>query len=152
MAVVLETGHGKDGNAAFPYVNNHPTNYNWREDIERLTHSIVNRDSFTGRIWINTYHHHPPGAPDDFWRWRDTTSFDVWGFDGRGDPLPKELGDRVYHVLFNDPAPPHIWWIIWQGEMWSRFQVPPRMPAPGGAAGSDPGHFLHIHATYLDRA
>jgi hypothetical protein len=108
MAVVLEKGHGKDGSDSFPYVRAHPTNYNWREDIEQLTHSIVNRASFSGRIWINTYHHHPPGPPDDFWRWRDTTSFDVWGFDGRGDPLPKELGGRVFHVLFNDPARGHL--------------------------------------------
>ena|SRR5215203_4394529 len=105
MAVVLEKGHDKDGSSAFPYVRAHPTNYNWREDIEQLTHRIVNSASFTERIWINTYQNHPPGGPDDFWRHRDTTSFDVWGFDGRGDPLPKELGDRVFHVLFNDPAP-----------------------------------------------
>jgi hypothetical protein len=56
MAIKLEKGHGKDGNPNHPYVRAHPTNYNWREDIERLTHRIVNRESFRGRIWINTYH------------------------------------------------------------------------------------------------
>jgi hypothetical protein len=150
MEVVLEKGHGKDGSDVFPYVRAHPTNYKWREDIEQLTRGIVNRASFKERIWINTYHHHPPGGEDEFWRHRDTTSFDVWGFDGRGDPLPKELGDRVFKVLFDDLARPDIWWIIWQGEMWSRFQVPQLRPAPPGAAGSDPGHFSHIHVTYLD--
>ena len=152
MAIKLEKGHGKDGNPSFPYVSAHPTNYNWRDDIEQLTHSIVNKESFRGRIWINTYHHHPPGGEDDFWRHRDTTSFDVWGFDGRGDPLPRELGDRVYHVLFHDPDPPDIWWIIWQGEIWSRFQHPRRQPSLPGPAGSDPRHLTHIHVTYLDRA
>jgi hypothetical protein len=151
MAVVLEQGHGKDGNPAFPYVSAHPTNYDWREDIERLTNATVNRASFREQIWINTYHHHPPGGEDDFWRHRDTTSFDVWGFDGRGDPLPKKLGDRVWHVLFNDPAPPDIWWIIWQGSMWSRFQGG-FVPAPPGPLDSDPGHMNHIHVTYLDQA
>jgi hypothetical protein len=63
MDVVLEKGHGKDGSPSFPYVRAHPTNYDWREDIEQLAHRIVNRDSFRGHIWINTYHHHPPGAP-----------------------------------------------------------------------------------------
>ena len=149
MAVILETGHGKDGNANHPYVREHPTNYDWREDIEQLTHRIVNRESFRGYIWINTYERHPPGGEDDFWRHRDTTSFDVWGFDGRGDPLPRELGDRVYHVLLHDLDPPDIWWIIWQGEIWSRFQVPRRRPFPD-AGGSDPGHLTHIHVTYLD--
>jgi hypothetical protein len=149
MAVMLEEGHGKDGNPNHPYVREHPTNYDWRQDIELLTHRIVNRESFRGYIWINTYERHPPGGEDDFWRHRDTTSFDVWGFDGRGDPLPKELGDRVYHVLFHEPDPPDIWWIIWQGEIWSRFQVPQRRPFPD-AGGSDPGHLTHIHVTYLD--
>jgi hypothetical protein len=88
MAVMLEPGHGKDGNPSFPYVREHPTNYDWRQDIELLTHRLVNRDSFRGYIWINTYERHPPGGEDDFWRHRDTTSFDVWGFDGRGDPRP----------------------------------------------------------------
>jgi hypothetical protein len=149
MAIVLEKGHGKDGDPNHPYVRAHPTNYQWRQDIERLTHGIVNRDAFERRIWINTYFHHPPGNSDDFWRHRDETSFDVWGFGGRGDPLPKPLGDQVFHVLFSDPNPPDIWWIIWQGRMWSRFQGG-FIDAPQGPSGSDPGHFLHIHVTYLD--
>jgi len=67
MEVVLEKGHGKDGSLSFPYVRHHPTNYDWRKgesrlNIENLTHRIVNRESFKGRIWINTYHHHPPGG------------------------------------------------------------------------------------------
>lgn len=149
MDIVLEKGRGKDGDPTFPYVREHPTNYNWREDIEELTHRIVNMEPFKGRIWINTYQHHPPGGPDDFWRHRDTTSFDVWGFGGRGDPLLKKLGDQVHHVLFSDVNPPDIWWIIWQGSMWSRFQGG-FVDAPGGPVGSDPGHFRHIHVTYLD--
>ena len=143
MAIELKKGLGKDGSSVFPYVRNHPTNYNWRPDIERLTHRLVNREAFRGRIWINTYERHPPGSQDDFFRHRDTTSFDVWGFEGRGDPLPKELGDRLYDVLFDEPDPPDIWWIIWQGEIWSRFfRRPKRRP--------DPDHFDHIHVTYLD--
>jgi hypothetical protein len=98
MAIVLEKGHGKDDDPNHPYVRAHPTNYNWRDDIEKLTRGTVNRYAFRNRIWINTYHHHPPGGPDDFWRHRDTTSFDVWGFDDRGDPLPKLLGDQVFHT------------------------------------------------------
>jgi hypothetical protein len=50
MVSMLEKGHGKDGNPSFPYVREHPTNYDWREDIERLTHGLVNRESFRSRI------------------------------------------------------------------------------------------------------
>jgi hypothetical protein len=54
-------------------------------------------------------------------------------------------------VLFNEPDPPDIWWIIWQGEIWSRFyNRPRRRPFPGGAGDVDAGHFHHIHVTYLD--
>jgi hypothetical protein len=149
MAIELKQGLGKDGDPNHPYVRAHPTNYNWRQDIERLTHGIVNRDAFERRIWINTYFHHPPGGEHAFWRNRDETSFDVWGFGGRGDSLPKSLGDQVFHVLFSNPNPPDIWWIIWQGRMWSRFQGG-FVAAPQGPSGSDPGHFHHIHVTYLD--
>ena len=75
--------------------------------------------------------YHPAGGPDDFWRWRDDQSFDVWGFGGRGDPLTKALGDRAFHTLFSYPNPPDIWWVIWQGRMWSRFQGG-FVDAPGG--------------------
>jgi len=44
--------------------------------------------------------HPPAGGPGDFWPDRDTTSFNVWGFCGCGDPLPKELKDQLFHVLF----------------------------------------------------
>jgi hypothetical protein len=151
MAIELKQGLGKDGNPTIPYVRNHPTNYVWRDDIERLTRGLVNREAFERRIWINTYERHPPGGEDDFWRHRDRTSFDVWGFGGRGDPLPKELGNRVYDALFDDPDPPDIWWIIWQGEIWNRFyKRPRRRPFPGGAGAADMGHFSHLHVTYLD--
>jgi len=143
--VVLERGHGKDGNPAFSqFVRDHPTNYIWRADLERLTARLVNMDPFYRRIWVNTYFIHPAGV---FPR-RDTLSFDVWGFGGRGDPLDVNLGWQVRRLLFNDPNPPNINWIIWQGRMWS-FLGGPNQPSPPGAPGSDAGHFQHIHVTYF---
>ena len=145
--VVLERGHAKDGNPALSqYVRDHPTNYIWRADIERLTARLVNTDPFYRRIWVNTYHIHPPGVPLPL---RDTLSFDVWGFGGRGDPLDVNLGWQVRQLLFTDPNPPNINWIIWQGRMWFVSGNPQRSPAPSGPAGSDAGHFEHIHVTYL---
>lgn len=145
--VVLERGHGKDGNPDFSdYVKKHPTNYIWRADIERLTHRLVNMDPFYKKIWVNTYVVHPPGVPLPL---RDKLSFDVWGFGGRGDPLDVNLGWQVRRVLFNDPNLPNINWIIWQGRMWFRFGNPQKSPAPAGPPGSDAGHFQHLHVTYL---
>lgn len=147
-AIILKAGLGKDGNPNGVYEKAHPTNYNWRENLELLTDRLVNRPEFYGEIWINTYFQHPPGGAQDTWRHRDGTSFDVWGFGGRGDPIGTELGDRVFDLLFNDPDPPDIWWIIWNGRMWTRAQG--FLDAPPGPPGSDPDHVNHIHVTYMD--
>lgn len=141
-AVALKTGLGKDGNPAVFYVRQHPTNYDWRDDLESLTARLVNMDGFYKKIWINTYMGHPPG-----WN-RDMTSFDVWGFGGRGDPLPVEIGQQVFDAIFNDPDPPHIWWTIYRGRMWTR--VGGWQGSPAGPPDSDPEHNQHIHVTYLD--
>ncbi len=141
-AVVLKTGLGKDGNSSVFYVQQHPANYDWRDDIEELTARLVNMDRFYEKIWINTYEGHPPG-----WN-RDMTSFDVWGFGGRGDPLPEEIGREVFDVIFDDPNPPDIWWIIYRGRMWTRAGGD--QPSPPGPPDSDPEHNQHIHVTYLD--
>ncbi|MGH3144174.1 MAG: glycoside hydrolase family 19 protein [Rubrobacter sp.] len=141
-AVVLKVGLGKDGNSSVGYVRDHPTNYIWRADIERLTARLVNMDDFYEKIWINTYKGHPPG-----WN-RDTTSFDVWGFGGRGATLPEVPGREVFDVIFGDPNPPDIWWTIYQGRMWTRAGG--WGPSPPGPPDSDPEHNLHIHVTYLD--
>jgi predicted chitinase len=141
-AVSLRTGLGKDGNPNVAYVSQHPTNYIWRADIVRLTARLVNIDRFYKKIWINTYKSHPPD-----WN-RDTTSFDVWGFGGRGDPLPVEIGQQVRDVIFNDPNPPDIWWTIYRSRMWTRAGGD--QASPPGPPDSDPEHNQHIHVTYLD--
>jgi hypothetical protein len=139
--VVLEAGQGKDGNPNVAYVRAHPTNYSWRADIEQLTDRLVNIDPFYTRIWMNTYFDHPPG-----WQ-KDNVSFDVWGFGGRGDPLDASLGNQVFQTLFDDPNLPNIWWAIWQGRMWTRAGGWGQ--APSGPPDSDPGHYSHIHVTYM---
>jgi len=142
--VVLEKGQGKDGNPnASSYVRDHPTNYIWRANIEQLTDRLVNMDPFYRRIWVNTYFFHPPVVTPR----RDMLSFDVWDFGGRGFHLDVNLGNQVFQRLFNDPNLPNINWIIWQGRMWTRgvgFG-----PSPPGPPDSDPGHFSHLHVTYL---
>jgi hypothetical protein len=67
-AVVLRTGRGKDGDSSFDYVRRHPTHYDWRDDLEQLTARLVNMNRFYKKIWINTYHLHPPDLPREMTR------------------------------------------------------------------------------------
>jgi hypothetical protein len=140
--VVLRKGQGKDGDPNFSwYVKKYPTHYNWRGDIEKLTHRLVNMDPFYKKIWVNTYYLHPPPFP------QPTVSFDVWGFGGRGDSLDVNLGWKVRQMLFKDKKQPNIWWMIWQGKEWRNGFG--ERAAPWGPKGSDPDHLTHIHVTYL---
>ena len=145
MMIELKRGLGKDGNPNFPYIRKHPTHYRWADRMERFTHRLVNDERWRREIWVNTYEKHPPALP------RPKLSFDVWGFGGRGDPLPKRVGQRVFNRLFFDPNPPHIWWIIYEGVMWWRhhenFSVH-RSPMPQDAL--DNAHEWHIHETVFD--
>jgi hypothetical protein len=149
-AVILQPGVGKDGSTAGPYVKAHPTNYNWRPpDVESYLHQLVNLPQFKGKIWANTYFQHPPE-----WN-RDMTSYDIWGFGGRGDPLPLDVGAAVWSHIFNDESPPDIWWAIYRGRMWVRNPVTFQTwweGSPPGPAGSDARHDYHIHITVLDWA
>ena len=96
------------------YVARHPTRYTWREDIEELIRRIYRTFGGPKRLHINTYYDHPEG-----W-WRTRTSFDVWGPEGRGDPIGRDLGQRVLDHVFFDPNPPWIDWCIWQRRMWTK--------------------------------
>jgi hypothetical protein len=89
MTVVLKRGLGKDGFGS--YVAEFPTRYFWVGRVKRIAQRIANKDGFREKIWVNTYVKHPPAFP------RPKLSMDVWGFGGRGDPLPPDLGNRVRH-------------------------------------------------------
>jgi hypothetical protein len=122
------------------YVAIHPTNYRLRADVRKLALKYLNHPELKGKISINTYLNHPPG-----WN-RDTTSFDVWGWGGRGFALSPELRRKVFSIIFDDPSEPLIWWIISGGGMWTPYGWE---DAPWGPAGSDPDHIYHIHVTYF---
>jgi hypothetical protein len=140
--VTLRKGLGKDGNPNINYIRQHPTNYVWEPRVKRVAYQLVNMDRFYKRIWANTYFQHPPD-----WN-RDDTSFDVWAYGGRGSFLSPTLRREVFDVIFNMDGAPDIWWIISGGGMWTRAGG--WEDAPWGPADSDPGHWGHIHVTYLD--
>jgi hypothetical protein len=118
------------------------------------------------RPWMtycNTYFDHPPDYqaprrwPVDYY---SAKSFDVWGggltltgkYTGyRGKPLPRKRGNKIFKQLFNAKTGPEIDWIIYAGEMWWNPKTggPGWTSAPPGPADSDPGHWNHLHVTYV---
>jgi hypothetical protein len=44
---------------------------------------------------------------------------DVWNSAGRGYAIDPGLGQTIFNDIFNNGQPPWIWWVIWQGQMWS---------------------------------
>ncbi len=144
--IVLKKGLGKDGFAG-SYEKAHPTNYEWREDIGKLAHQVANTPGWARKVWLNTYWWHPPyqrGVID--FRY-DNRSFDVWGWSGRGARLDPTIGDEIFKWLFSAKSPGKIHWIIYKGRMWVDDGRGWRS-SPPGPAGSDAGHWNHIHVTY----
>jgi len=141
-----------DPNSAI-FKDRFPTRYVWRPDVEKLARWLV--DNFN--VSCNSYHENPiamgfagdPVAstdPDGRVWYIENTSLNVWGPQGRFDPIDPTVGQQVFNVLFNDPNPPNIRFIIWQGTQygaWNNWE--------GEWFGEgDPfrSHNDHIHVTY----
>lgn len=115
---------------AFPqssdWTKRHPTRYHWTPTVRRRVVDPIFR-KFDG-ISINTYVGHPEwGWNGTKWvNWSEvlgwntaTRSLDVWGIEGRGDPIGREKGDRVVRFVFNQPGYPWIAWCIWWKQIWT---------------------------------
>ncbi len=130
------------------YTDLHPTRFDFRQDVRRCINRIQSK--FPSQTFANTYFQHPPSTR----KW-ERVSVDFWAggrvngrYAGyRGKPLGKELGWRVFRAMFRDEHLPNIAWIIWWGRRWQRYAG--WGPAPHGPAGSDAGHFRHVHCTYM---
>lgn len=119
----------------------YPTTYEWRGDVRAAALRVLEHPPLAGRISVNTYINHPPG-----W-WADARTFDVWDVWGRGGALSTQLRKEVFEFIFNDPEPPWIAWIISGGGMWTPASG--WVEAPAGPAGSDAGHYNHVHTTFV---
>jgi len=148
----LGPGEARAVSRALPYHVLHPTNFNWRADVARLVNRIQKK--FPWQTYANTYSWHPPYSPPLITVRYDAVSVDFWGggrsngkYVGyRGKPIGTSLGHQVWTAIFNDRYEPNIFWIIWNGRMWVHGRG--WGPSPWGPAGSDAGHYNHIHVTY----
>lgn len=140
------------------YIDDHPTNFNWRSDVQGVVNRVQKK--WPWKTYINTYWWHPPYNPPAIVERFDSRSFDVWGGGGtgqgsysgyRGKPLPVELGKQIFDFIFNNPNPPNINWTIYRGRMWWNPVTGGHgwQASPPGPADSDPGHYNHIHVTFL---
>ena len=137
------------------YIEDHPTHFNWNRETGLVVAHL--QAAYPFLTWVGTYHWHPPFDPPNITRMYDAQSFDVWGggrslrgkYKGyRGKPLRPKLGDKIFDDLWEGRfGGPLIAWIIYRGDMWIRGVG--WGPAPPGAADSDPGHFNHIHVTFM---
>lgn len=132
------------------YQERHPTRYQWRDDIADYIREIYRRFGGEGRrpsIHINTYVCHPE-HPNPSIACRDTVSYDIWGEEGRNDPIGLDRGQKIFRFLFDDPGEPFIAWIIWNRRIWIRGD-----PGVDGTGFSPFGfnpftfHEDHIHLT-----
>ncbi len=140
------------------YQERHPTRYVWRPDVESWARWIV--EKFDGLVWCNTYYEHPGsgliGVPGRGFEVASTdadgtvwyimnTSFDVWGYQGRNDPIDPTVGQQIFEILLNDTSEPNINWMIWYGYQYGAWNG-----WWGEPYGSDPftWHYDHIHVTY----
>jgi hypothetical protein len=129
------------GKGSGPYVAQYPTHYNLDPDVRKLAEKYINLPRFYRKVSANSYVKHPPANP------RERRSVDFWDWEGRGVPLGDDLQQELTEIIFDDPSPPLIDWIISNGRMWVRDGQGWR-PSPSGQAGSDAGHYNHIHVTY----
>jgi predicted chitinase len=144
-----ESSVAKHSAGAGPYVQAHPTHYNFQDDVKKLVLKYMNLPRFKGKIWCNTYHEHPPrGGLID--RLYDEVSFDVWDWKGRGHRLDPELGRELFEVILDDPSPPLIQWAIYNGRMWLKSRND-FVASPPGPPDSDPRHVNHIHVTFVGK-
>lgn len=147
---------------AASYVGRHPTRYFLREDIAELARLVYREFGGPNKLHICTYEEHPPnGNGHGVWLGIPTErlSLDVWGPEGRGDPLNEDLHAKVWDFLFNRAPAPDIWWAVSRGRMWVRNRSNGVVVgsgtwfgSPAGAPDSDPGHWHHPHLTFLSLA
>lgn len=129
------------------WIQRHPTRYGWDPDVKRLVDKIFRNFR---NISQNTYFEHPEHPNGGSWGDvlgynTQRRSVDVWAGAGRGAPINRDRGDRIVQFVFNDPDPPFIHWVIWEGRIWNRHGAGVWVPFDDDGTGL---HFDHPHFTF----
>ena len=122
-----------------PYAKAHFTHHDWRPDVLAL---VLKYEAWFPGVYLNTYFQHPP----IFGRIWEFVSYDVWDIKGRGYAVGRERGWQIVYAIMNDPAPPPIAWLIFDGWIWTPedgWQL-----YPDHDVASDAQHRYHIHVTH----
>lgn len=118
------------------FVDDHPTHWWVRPDIIEVVEFAIEQH---GGTW-NSYWDHPPGWGLDY------TSVDVWGDNGRGDPIGADRLSAVAWELWDMPGTPFIRWqivndyIYYPDGSWFWFS--------SDTGPADMAHRRHVHTTY----
>lgn len=109
------------------------TRYRWDSDVANVVQLVLNRFP---TLTANTYVCHP------YCGWADR-SVDLWGSGGRGDAVPRQLGQNAVDFLFNLNQGPLIRHYIYRHVLWTSY---------GGksywSANDHSGDLRHVHVTY----
>jgi hypothetical protein len=108
--------------------------------VKPMIHKLYREMGGPSQIHVNTYLDHPEGFH------RTLTSLDVWGGDGRNDPIGHAKGQRAFNLIWNDPGLPLIDWIIWERRI--RIRSEGFAPKPFGSTEFE-FHDDHVHVTFL---
>lgn len=120
------------------YIDRHPTRWTWDPHVEKFARYVV--DYYRSEVTANTYVDHPEGFG------RDTTSVDLWGPGGRGDPIDSTIAKEIVDWQLADKKPPWIEWLIRNGYMWTPYNG--WQWFSGDTSAVDNGHYRHIHITF----
>lgn len=132
------------------YSETYWTHFDWRPDVKKVIGRVQQKLPY--QTFANTYFMHPPVygrtyefVSTDFWAGGRSANGAFLGY--RGKPIASGVGWNVVEALFADRYLPNIAWLIFGGKMWTRGYG--WGPAPYGPAGSDAGHFFHVHCTHV---
>lgn len=127
------------------YNERHPTRYAWDDDVRDVVDKIFR--NFNG-VSCNSYIDHPEGWSARLGYNTARPSIDVWDIKGRGWPIDPKKGARIVQFLMNMPGEPHISWLLWWAEIWSRAAGGVWQPQQDDGTGL---HYDHIHVTSMPR-
>jgi hypothetical protein len=109
------------------------THYSWHPEVARRVESTLRLHPF---VSANTYENHP-------WPGWDAFSADFWGPGGRGAPLNRTTGRRLWRYFLSIAHEESIRHIIYRHRLWTSFGGESYWPSNDHS-----GRLRHVHVTW----